>query len=184
MDAKIIIGQAFGILATVICLISYQMNTKKSLLIVQTAGTACTCISYFFLGATSGFVLNIVCIVRNFVFYFVGGKKSLYASLVFAVATCVVGAFSWEGFISLLIIIPLAVNTVCLSLGRPQLLRYSILFTSTSIMIYNIFVFSIGGTINEALTVISAFIGILRFRTGKTKEQESVSVEKSEELSS
>ena len=50
-------------------------------------------------------------------------------------------------------------------------------------MIYNIFVFSIGGTINEALTVISAFIGILRFRTGKTKEQESVSEKKSEELS-
>ena len=164
---EMILGQVFGIFATVICLISYQMNTKKSLLIIQTVGTACTCLSYFFLGATSGFVLNIVCIIRNIVFYFIKERKAFYSSLGFTIIVGVLGVFSWQGYISLLIIIPLAVNTICLSLGKPQLLRYSILFTSTAIMIYNVFVFSIGGTINEALTVISAFIGILRFRIKK-----------------
>ena len=172
-----IIGQVFGIFATVICLISYQMNTKKSLLIVQTIGTVCTCLSYFFLGATSGFILNIVCIIRNIAFYFIRENKALYASAIFfTIITCVLGIFSWQGVISLLIIIPLAVNTICLSFGKPQLLRYSILFTSTAIMIYNISVFSIGGTINEALTVVSAFIGILRFY--KKKELPTVAEEK------
>ena len=50
-----LIGQALGILATVITVISYQMNTKRSLLLVQTAATACTCLAYLFLGAASGF---------------------------------------------------------------------------------------------------------------------------------
>ena len=170
MTSEMILGQIFGGLATVICLISYQMNTKKSLLIIQTVGTAFTCLSYFFLGATSGFVLNIVCIIRNIAFYFIQENKAFkafYASIVFTIIVSVLGALSWQGYISLLIIIPLAVNTICLSLGKPQLLRYSILFTSTAIMIYNIFVFSIGGTINEALTVISAIIGIFRFRSKK-----------------
>lgn len=167
MQPEIIIGQAFGILATIFCLISYQMNTKKSILIIQTFGTLCTCFSYFFLGATSGFVLNLACIIRNIVFYFVQDKKSIPFSILFAVIIGILGGLSWQGYISLLIIIPLAVNTICLSLGKPQLLRFSILFTSTTIIVYNIFVFSIGGIINETLIIISAIIGILRFHTKK-----------------
>ena len=60
-----ILGQIIGILATVITALSYQMNTKKSLLLTQSLATACTCISYLFLGASSGFALTIVCLVRN-----------------------------------------------------------------------------------------------------------------------
>lgn len=172
-----ILGQILGIVATIICFLSYQMNTKKSLLVVQTIGTSCTCLSYFFLGATSGFILNIVCVVRNFSFYFLKEKQAFYVAILFAIINCVLGAFSWEGYISLLIIIPLAVNTMCLSFGKPQLLRYSILFTSTAIMVYNIFVFAIGGTINEAVMVISAVVGILRFR-----KKENVPVEGKETI--
>ena len=43
---QLIIGQALGILATIITAISYQMNSKRSLLLVQTAATLCTCLAY------------------------------------------------------------------------------------------------------------------------------------------
>ena len=167
LESTVIIGQLLGIFATIISCCSYQMNTKKSLLIVQTCATACTCLSYYFLGASSGFVLNIVCSLRNAAFYFLNGKKATYASVLFATAMCVLGAFSWQGYISLLIIIPLVINTVCLSLGKPQLLRYSILLTSSTIIVYNVFVFSIGAIINETVTVISSIVGIVRFRSKK-----------------
>ena len=74
------------------------------------------------------------------------------------------GVLSWQGPISLLIIIALAVNTVFLSFGNPQLLRYSILFTSTAILIYNVYVFTIGGIANEAVAIISSVVGIIRFK--------------------
>ena len=51
---EFIFGQIFGILATCLTFLSYQANTKKWLLIIQSAGTLCTAISYLFLGATSG----------------------------------------------------------------------------------------------------------------------------------
>ena len=76
----------------------------------------------------------------------------------------VVGAFSWQGPISLLIIIALIINTFFLSLGNPQKLRYSILFTSTMVIIYNAYVFTIGGLMNETIAIISSIIGIIRFR--------------------
>ena len=65
-----IIGQILGIIATIITFLSYQMNTKKTLLIAATAATLCTCLSYLFLGASSGFVLNVVCLIRNVAFIF------------------------------------------------------------------------------------------------------------------
>jgi len=161
-----IIGQALGILATVITGISYQMNTKRSLLLVQTAATACTCLAYLLLGAASGFALNMVCIIRNVVFYFQkgSGKHHMLSASLLAAVMVVLGALSWQGPVSLLIIVALAANTVFLSFGDPQLLRKSILATSSLVLLYNIFVFSLGGIANEALAIGSSVVGIFRFR--------------------
>lgn len=166
-----LIGQALGILATIITVISYQMNTKKSLLLVQTAATTCTCLAYFFLGAASGFALNVVCIIRNIVFYFQkdSGKVHTISSLLLAGAMVVLGALSWQGPVSLLIISALAANTIFMSFGNPQLLRKSILGTSSLVLLYNVFVFSLGGIANEGLSIVSSVVGILRFRREKTQ---------------
>ena len=172
-------GQIVGILATVITAISYQMNTKKSLLFIQTLATTATCISYLLLNAMSGFALNIVCIIRNLFFYFQKeGTKGIYASTaVFMAMMATLGAFSWQGPISLLIIFALAINTFFLSLGKPQILKYSILLTSGMILIYNIGVFTIGGIMNEGISIVSAIVGILRFRNIKKSTASDVQSE-------
>ena len=163
---KEIIGQVLGVIATLITFLSYQTNTKRSLIITQTAATTFNCISYLLLGATSGFVLNIVCIVRNVIYYFQKTRSRANLVCAFALAAIIgaLGALSWQGPISLLIIIALAVNTVFLSFGNPQLLRSSILFTSTAILIYNVYVFTVGGIANEAVAIISSVVGIIRFK--------------------
>ena len=168
-----IIGQIFGVVATCLTFLSYQASTKRNLLIIQSLGTMCTAISYLFLGATSGFVLNIVCIIRNVVFYFQkqGSKASLISGVAFAVVMVVLGAFFWQGWVSILIIVALAANTVFLSFGKLQLLRKSILATSTIVLVYNVFVFSVGGIINEALTIVSSIIGLIRFYKSETKQK-------------
>ena len=163
---NLVLGQVIGIIGKIATFISYQVNTKRQVLFIQTVATLLTCISYFFLGATSGFALNIVCIVRNVLFYYQksSSKANRFTAFALAVIMVVLGVFSWQGIVSLLIIIALAVNTVFLSLPKPQTLRKSIIFTSTLILIYNIFVFSIGGIINESIAIISSIIGIIRFK--------------------
>ena len=165
-----ILGQALGILSTLITALSYQANTKRKLIFIQTVATLCTCISYLLLGATSGFALNIVCLARNVCFFFqTEGTRPIYISTsLFIVMMGILGAISWQGPISMLIIVALAANTFFLSLGKPQILRYSILATSSMILIYNIYVLSIGGILNESVAIVSSLIGILRFRRGKT----------------
>ena len=86
---------------------------------------------------------------------------------VMTLGMCFAGVLSWQGAKSLLIIIPLMVNTVFLSLGIPQLLRKSVIFTSSFVLLYNVLVFSIGGILNEAVSIISSIVGIVRFRKSK-----------------
>ena len=169
------IGQIIGIIATLITVCSYQVNTKRMLLITQTSATLCICISYLFLGAAPGFYLNIVCIVRNITFYVLknGTTANYIAAGVLTAAMGVTGVFSWQGPVSLLIIIALMINTVCLSFGKPQLLRVSVLFTCSMILIYNIFVFSIGGIMNEGLAIVSSIVGIVRYCMSKKNQVEN-----------
>ena len=167
-----IIGQILGIIATIITFISYQANTKRSLLIIQSIATICTCLSYFFLGASSGFALNIVCLARNIAFYFQNerSKFNYVSATLFSIAMVVLGALSWQGWVSLLIIIALAANTMFMSVGKPQLLRKSVLVTSSMVLLYNVFVFSIGGITNEGVSIVSSAVGTIRYRKNK-KEQ-------------
>ena len=160
-----LIGQIFGIVAPIITFVSYQVNSKKKLLILQTAATLSTCLSYMFLGASSGFALNIVCIIRNVAFFFQNSKSkmNMISAIILAAVMGGLGFLSWEGPISLLVIIALAANTIFMSFGNAQLLRQSVICTSSMILIYNIFVFSIGGIINESVAIVASVIGIITF---------------------
>ena len=166
---NIIIGQILGILATVITFISYQVNTKSRLLIIQTTATLCTCLSFLLLGASTGFALNIVCIIRNVLFFFQKDKSTVHTvtAAALSVTMIILGIISWQGAESLLIMTALAANTIFMATGNPQLLRKSVIVTSGMILIYNAIVFSIGGMTNEGISIISSIIGIIRFRKEK-----------------
>lgn len=163
------IGQALGIIATIITFISYQVNTKQRLLIIQTTATLCTCLSFLFLGASTGFALNIVCIIRNVCFYLQKDKSRAHTVTAIALSATmiVLGIISWQGPVSLLIMVALAANTLFMAVGNPQLLRKSVIGTSGLIFIYNAIVFSIGGMANEGISIVSSIIGIIRFRKEK-----------------
>ncbi len=163
---NLVIGQCLGILATVITFVSYQVNTKRTLLIIQTIGTLCTCLSFLFLGADTGFALNVVCIVRNVIFYFQNGRSlaNRISAVALALVMVALGVLSWQNWTSLLMIVALAANTLFMSLGNPQILRKSVICTSSMILFYNAFVLSVGGIVNEGVSIVSSIIGIIRYR--------------------
>lgn len=165
-------GQILGIVATLIITSAYQANTKKGLLMIQTPGIAVLCVSYLLLGASSGFALNVVCVLRNLGCFFVKEKTKLYYVMtgVLMVAMGVMGFLSWESYISLILIVALVANTFFIALGKPQILRYSIVITSTMCLIYNIVVFSVGGILLEAISVISALVGSIRYLIANRKK--------------
>ena len=167
-------GQILGLVATLIITSAYQANTKKGLLMIQTPGVVVICVSYLLLGATSGFALNIACVIRNICCIFVKKKSKGYYVMT-GLLMCVMGALgflSWEGYHSLLLIAALIANTFFIALGKPQILRYSLVVTSSMCLLYNALIWppSIGGLLLESITVVSAIVGIIRFRRSRKKQ--------------
>lgn len=112
----ILAGQILGWLAALLTFISYQCKEHKKLIFVQTASTISICLSYLFLGATSGMLLNIICIIRNLIIYKKDIKIFSYSfwAYVLSIIMGIAGALSWQGPMSLLIVVALAVNTLFL----------------------------------------------------------------------
>ena len=94
---KEIFGQALGILATVLTCFSCQLNRRTTVLFAQSLATASVCTSYFLLGATSGFVLNIVCLVRRVSYYF--AEKNLRLRKIFSLFFCLCDGGSGRAFV-------------------------------------------------------------------------------------
>lgn len=178
MTAIEIIAQLIGLIGVGVIFLAYQMKVRKMLLLFQMLGIALLSIQYFMINALSGAVLNVVCLIRTLFFYFAeeklhNDKRKIYGfSIFFAVLVCVFGVLSWEGWYSILMLICLAVNSFCTGVCNPQNFRKSLLFTCVLALIYNVIVFSIGGMLNETVSIVSAVIGIIRFNKEKTNCKE------------
>lgn len=162
-----IAAQALSILAVIITFISYQLRTQKQIIFALTLATSLFIVHYFLIGARSGAILNIVCIIRNIIYYFKQSVKPLNNKAipyVLAAVIAALGALSWTGPESILVSLGLAINTVFMSLDNPQVLRKSLLLTCTMILIYNVIVFSLGGIINESIAISSSIVGLVRYR--------------------
>jgi len=169
-----IIGHILGLIAIGLFFLSYQVFDKKKLLIVQTLATAMLCLQYIFIGAYSGFGLNVVCIIRNILFYHRDKKplSGMWLPIALALIMAAVSLFSWDGYHSLLIIVGLMINTVCMGVLDSQRLRKSILITCPMILAYDAFAASYSGMISETMSIISAVIGIIRYKKAASAEAE------------
>ncbi len=162
-----LIGHILGFVAVGLFFYSYQVTSKRSLMIIQTVATALSCVQYLLIGAFSGFALNIVCIIRNFVFYFrdKNQRTDLASPIVLSLCIAAASVLSWEGPHSLLITLGLVVNTMCMGICDAKALRKTILISSSLILVYNVFAFSYSGILSESISLLSVVIGIIRYRS-------------------
>ena len=162
-------GHCLGFISTGLFVYSYQRSKKRKLLIIQTIATALSCIQYLLIGAYSGFALNIVCIIRNFVFYHrdINNRKDWLSPVILSVIMGIASVLSWEGIHSLLITLGLVTNTMCMGMFGARNFRKTILASSSLILIYNIFAGSYSGILNEGLSIVSVIIGIVRFHSNR-----------------
>lgn len=167
----VLIGQICGWLAAILTFASYQCKEHKKLLVVQTLSSLSICISYLLLGAQSGMLLNIICIARNFIIYRKDIRLFSYSFWPYVLAGVmgITGLLSWQGPMSLLIIVALVANTVFLYFPNVQNLRKSILVTSTMVLIYNLYYNVWGGVVNEMIAITSSAVGLYRYKNKNQK---------------
>lgn len=168
-DALFYVGQALGLVAIVLGILSYQVKTQKKLLLLQSFTAFVFIVHYLFINAISGMALNVICFIKNVYYYYKHdrGGAGKVSPIVLSSLTLILGiitAIQASTWYSVFLIIGLTVHVYCFSLPNPQHVRGSILFTSPMVLIYNVFALSIGGIVYESVAVASSFIGIIRYR--------------------
>lgn len=166
------VGQLLSLVAVATGFISYQMKTSKGILLFQIVTALIFSAHYLLIGAMTASALNLIAAIKS-VFYYVRnrrGGKGRFVPIFFTVLVFLTSLLTWDRWYSIFIMVGLLVNSVGLSLSNPQTIRKLTLIKSPLCLLYNLLVGSVGGTIYESATLISAILGIVKNRKGKDRE--------------
>jgi len=166
-----VLSQIFIIINYVLLMATYQVKSRKTILLFNFGAIIATGISYIFLSAWSGLAMVIVAIIRNIIFMLDEKKngrseqitrKDIVILMVLYVISIISAIYTYEGFLSLMSVFATMLYTY--SVWQKKTSVYKILGIIIEIIwiIYNIYIFSIFGIIVEIFLLISAIIGIIR----------------------
>ncbi len=166
-----IVGQVFGIIAIALGFASYQMRTQKQILVTLSATAIALAVHYGLIGAYPAMAMNIVNIFRNIVYNHRNntGRQDKFTPILFAVIQAVMGILTWNAWYSVFVVAGIVINSYCMSFSNPQNVRKSLLVSTPLVLIYNVFVMSIGGVIFESFSLVSSVLGIIRHRQKPAK---------------
>lgn len=157
--------QGIGFLGTLLFFLSYQCRSNKSLFRIQL-------LSYFFytihllcLGAVTGGISYLINLLRSFC---LSSKRPFLNSRKMCVLLCMaqlaVLGFSWAGWISILPVAANIASTIGGYTHNPKKVRLSgMLINSPLWIIYDIFVGSWAGILDETVSELSMLVSIIRF---------------------
>ncbi|MBR3696853.1 MAG: YgjV family protein [Clostridia bacterium] len=173
-----IISQIFTIIMYILLGITYQVKSRKKILILSILSNTFQGIAYILLKANSGFLMCILAIVRDVTTIIINIKikdnkikkrANLCTIILCYIAIIISAIFTYEGLFSMFSIIATMLYTY--SIWQQNKKVYAILGTPIGIcwIIYNIYVKSIFGVILEASILLSSIIGFIRKNKSECK---------------
>ena len=184
------IAMIFSILGMLVNIVSFQVKNKKPLLIFQTIGNVLFLISFVFNVSTIAVILNIIYIVRNFVYMRLDGQsgKPMYIACAMLSASFIVSYIAYTliaqhdltenlwNFMPVAASIFGTVASACVDVNKYRMWKYG---DSFCWLFFNarFGIGAIGGVVGEVLNQISLTIGIIRYRKSDGKKSETTSGE-------
>ncbi len=163
------VAQFFGLGAMVCLFLIYQQTKRKNLILMKLGADICWVIHYLCLGAPGGMIPNFVGMFRECVF--INREKTKWANCVlwpilFILINWVLGIRTFKSPVNILPICASTFVTVSLWLKKPRLTKIISVPVSLAFLIYDYFVGSYVGMVNEAIAIVS--IGIYFIKGEKT----------------
>lgn len=153
-------GQILGFIYAFFLFLSIFGKTSRKILIMQTFSFFFKGLHYLLLGGLSGFLTSFVSMIRNLIFYKL--KSNRYWTILFVIIFLLIGIFTYDTFFSLMPVIATIIYTLIINYNNPTYLRYGMLLTSLTWLIYNIYVVSYSGIMIQIILLISNVIAIIK----------------------
>ena len=171
---KEIVAQVIGFVAMTIFVFSFQQKTRKGILLVQLIAEIFWVMHYGMIGAYTGMALNMLGVVRCYVYANRETKKwadKPFIPAVFFFLAIATGIVSWESAASLLPMAAVCITSFVLWFKKPGVVRALSYPGCICWLIFNFISGSYAGVLTELFNIGSITVGILRFDIGKNKKQ-------------
>ncbi len=171
------IAQVFGFLALAANISSFHFKQYRQIVGFQMLSSVLFTIHFILLyssgqsDAITAGVLNALSLFRNGLLLLTEkkrtGKETALIAGFFSMAVVVIGLMTWNSWVSILFIIAMVLVTVSMSVRKPNLLRLLTLTAAPFALAYDLLIGSLGGSVNEAISFLSALIAFLRNRSDR-----------------
>lgn len=168
-----IVIHIFGICAMLSLFLIYQQKSRKNIILFKLSADIFWVAHYFLLGAVGGIIPNVVGIFREIVFYNRNTKKWARTPVwvaVFIIINFALGLNTFSVWYNIIPIIASSFVTVSLWINRPNLTKLITIPVCISFLVYDIFVNSFMGIVNEIISLISIFIYFKRNKKEKNND--------------
>ena len=169
------IAQVIGIFAAAAMIISYQFKNNRILFLLQGLGGLLFAVNFFMLDNKTAAFFNFVNLFRGAVLAFGGNRlRGWWLGVIFMVIYVVITALTFDGWISVLILIAQLASTVTLWSQNKKWIRVGqMAVISPCWLTNNIAYKSWGGVVTEVFCLVSALISLIRYRKNFTPKKQS-----------
>ena len=164
------IAQIFGIFALLSLFLIYQQKDRKKILFAKLSADIFWVMHYFLLGGFAGMIPNAVGIFRELVFIHRKDKRwanNLIWPILFVIVNLGLGITTFHSFYNVLPIAASVFVTVSLWIDNPRLTKLISVPVCMAFAVYDFYVASYIGIINESISILSITIFFIRERNKK-----------------
>lgn len=169
-----IIANIFGILATIVFISSYQLKTRKNIIICSVISRLLYVLQYVFLGAYAGIALDLIAGIISVV----AQKKDTkvikkYFPLVVAlcyISIIIVGALTYNNLFTIFAILGVIFEITAFWFSSEFKIRVLSLLGAPCWCAYNLKCLAYGSAIGNVITFISIIVAILRYHVFKKEK--------------
>lgn len=164
------VAQIFGLGAMLSLFLIYQQKSRKKMIIAKLSADICWMAHYFCLGGTAGMIPNAIGIFRELIF--MNRKTARWAGsviwpILFIAVNWGLGVSTFHSAINILPIAASTFVTVSLWIDNPRLTKLISLPVSLAFMIYDVYIGSYVGIVNETVSILSIILFFLKERRSK-----------------
>ena len=161
MDITYILSQIFVIIQYIFIITTYQVKTKKQIIIFNTLGALSAIISFLCLKAYSGCMMSLVSIFRNILFFRIKEKDKSKLVIVL-ILLFILTIFTYNGILSLMPSIGTLLYTLSVWQNDTKIYKKYGVLIEMSWFLYFIYIKSLFGIVLEGISLISIMIGLKR----------------------
>lgn len=161
MEMTYIISQIFVIIQYIFIITTYQVKTKKQIILFNTLAAISAIISFLCLEAYSGCMMSLVSIFRNILFFKMK-EKDKSKLIIVLILLFVLTTFTYNGLFSLMPSIGTLLYTLSVWQNDTKIYKKYGILIELSWFLYFIYIKSLFGIILEVISLISIMIGLKR----------------------